>query len=154
MDQEQDAEDKKKGTKTNDGTDTDWQGNEIAKHQERTHTRDTDLENTSKNLDSIDDAGKDVLNTVTDNKSMESITEEIQANNLDTNSQVDSQNEDKTNQKKRLNRKYKAQWTPGTYANIHKGTTTKHKPSKSKTQGKVIMQLHHDKKQLKENSQQ
>ena len=109
MDQEQDAENKKEGTKTNDGTDTDWQGNEIAKHQEGTHTRDTDLENTSKNLDSIDDAGKDLLNTVTDNKSMESITEEIQANNLDTNSQVDSQvdsqNEDKNQSEKKAQQK-------------------------------------------------
>ena len=165
MDQEKDAENKTEGTKSNDETDTDSQhGNEMAKHKEGTYTRNTKHDNTGKNFDSIDDEEKDLLNTDTDNESTESITEEIQANILDTDSQmdsqVDSQNEDKdqSEKNKRLSRKCKAQWTPGTYANIHKGTTTKHKPAKNskskeeqiKTQGKVIMQLHHKNQQLKD----
>ena len=162
MDLEKEAENKGEGNRSNDGTDTDSQhGNEMAKHQEGTSTRDTD---TDKKFDSIEDAEKDLLNTDTDNESTESIAEEIQASILDTDSQVDSQvdsqNEDRdqSEKTKRLSRKCKAQWTPGTYADIHKGTTTKHKSAKNskskeeqlKTQGKVIMQLHHENQQLKD----
>ena len=135
MDLEKEAENEREGTKSNDETDTDsLHGNEMAKHQEGTFTRDTD---TGKKFDSIDDAEKDLLNSDTDNESTESIAEEIQASILDTDSQVDSQvdsqNEDKDQPEKtkRLSRKCKTQWTPGTYANIHKGTTTKHKPAKN-----------------------